>query len=313
MPFSSSELHGRAGACEHWCAVLRQGTVERPAGRVVAWAAWGNAGGRPLLQLHGTPGSRLGSSPDTTLYERLNAEVVTFDRPGYGGSSVQRERTILSVADDAVAVADAVGWDRFSVLGISGGGPHALALGVRAPERILSLGLAVGAAPADLVDPDDLIAINREARRRALEEGRSSLEEFLAAPAAQAAADPIGLLEAAMADAPPVDREMLGRLDVREMLAESLREGFAGGPLGWFDDSWALSQPWGFELGEVAPAVQMWYGELDRNVPINAVRAMASQLRVASLEIIAGAGHLGWLIDEERVLRTLLDPADQTA
>ena len=59
--------------------------------------------------------------------------------------------------------------------------------------------------------------------------------------------------------------------------------------------------------------IATWYGELDRNVPINAVRAMASQLSVASLEIIAGAGHLGWLIDEERVLRTLLDRADQAA
>jgi pimeloyl-ACP methyl ester carboxylesterase len=284
----------------------RQGTVERPDGRVVAWASWGEPAGRPLLQLHGTPGSRLGCSPDPDLYERLNAHLVTFDRPGYGRSSVQRDRTILSVADDALAVADAVGWDRVSVLGISGGGPHALAIGVRAPERITALGLAVGATPADLVDPDDLIAINREAKRRVLE-GRASLEEFLAKPAAQAASDPGAVLDSVMADAPPVDREMLKRTDVREMLVQSLREGFANGPLGWFDDSWTLSNAWGFELGEVVGPVHMWYGELDRNVPISAVRAMASQLNVASLEIIPGAGHLGWLTHEERVLRTLLD------
>jgi pimeloyl-ACP methyl ester carboxylesterase len=245
------------------------------------------------------------------LYERLDAHVLTFDRPGYGRSTVQRERTILSVADDAVAVADALGWERFSVLGISGGGPHALALAVRAPERILALGLAVGTPPAELLDPDDLIAFNREALRRASEEGRSSLEEFLAEPAAQAASDPAGLLDAAMADAPPVDRDMLTRPEVRGMLAESLREGFANGPLGWFDDSWLLSSAWGFELGEVTASVRMWYGELDRNVPIAAVRAMASQLNVGSLEVIAGAGHLGWLIEEERVLRALLEHRDQ--
>ena len=74
----------------------------------------------------------------------------------------------LSVADDAVAVADALGWDRFSILGISGGGPHALVIGVRAPERILALGLAVGTTPTELVHPDDLIPINREGKRRAL-------------------------------------------------------------------------------------------------------------------------------------------------
>ena len=283
------------------------GTVERPDGRVVCFASWGDPAGRPLLLLHGTPGSRLSRSPDPELYARLHVHVVTFDRPGYGGSSVDPERTILSVADDALAVAEALGWDGFAVLGVSGGGPHALALGTRAPERVRALGLAVGGVPGDFVDPDDLIAINREGLRRAREEGRESLEAFLAEPAAQAASDPGAMLDTAMADAPPVDREMLAQPDVRAMLVESLREAFANGPQGWFDDSYALTMPWDFELGDISPQVHMWYGDADRNVPIKAVQKMAAQLRVESFETMPGVGHLGWLMHEERVLRTLLD------
>jgi pimeloyl-ACP methyl ester carboxylesterase len=282
-------------------------TVERPGGRVVSYSSWGDPGGRPLLLLHGTPGSRLSRSPDPELYARLHVHVVTFDRPGYGGSSVDPERTILSVADDALAVAEALGWDGFAVLGVSGGGPHALALGTRAPERVRALGLAVGGVPGDFVDPDDLIAINREGLRRAREEGRESLEAFLAEPAAQAASDPGAMLDTAMADAPPVDREMLAQPDVRAMLVESLREAFANGPQGWFDDSYALTMPWDFELGDISPQVHMWYGDADRNVPIKAVQKMAAQLRVESFETMPGVGHLGWLMHEERVLRTLLD------
>jgi pimeloyl-ACP methyl ester carboxylesterase len=171
---------------------------------------------------------------------------------------------------------------------------------------VLALGLAVGGPPPELVDPEDLIAINREGRRRALEEGRESLEAFLAEPAAQIPADPVGVLEGAMADAPPADREMLKRADVRELVAASLREAFAHGPVGWFDDSWALSTQWDFRLEEVAVPVHMWYGELDRNVPIRAVRAMAERLTVASFELIPEAGHLGWITREDDVLRTLL-------
>lgn len=118
---------------------MRDAIVERPDGRAVAWAEWGEPTGRRLLQLHGTPASRLARSPDAGMYERVGAHVVTFDRPGYGRSTIQRDRTILSVADDALAVADALGWGQFSVLGISGGGPHALAVAFRAPERVLSL------------------------------------------------------------------------------------------------------------------------------------------------------------------------------
>jgi pimeloyl-ACP methyl ester carboxylesterase len=241
------------------------------------------------------------------LYERLDAHVVTFDRPGYGQSSIHRDRTIISVADDALAVADQFGWDQFSVLGVSGGGPHALAVGLRAPERTLALGLSVGVVPPDLVDPDDLIAINREGRRRALEQGRESLEEFMAEPAAQIASDPAAALNATMADAPDVDLAMLTRADVRALMAESLREAFANGPLGWFDDAWALISPWGFDLSEISVPVMMWYGELDRHVPLKAVERMAAALSVETLEIIPGVGHFGWLTHEERVLRAILD------
>jgi pimeloyl-ACP methyl ester carboxylesterase len=241
------------------------------------------------------------------LFERVGAHVVTFDRPGYGQSSVHPNRTVLSVADDAVAVADALGWDRFTVIGVSGGGPHALAVGHRAPERTRALGLAVAAAPSEMVDPDDLIAHNREARRRALAEGRASLEEFLTEPAAEIAADPGAAIDSAMADAPAADLEMLKRPDLRAVLLESMREDFANGPQGWFDDAWALATSWGFELREVTAPVQMWSGELDRNVPTKAVERMAVELNVESLEIIPEAGHFGWIAHEERILRQLLD------
>jgi pimeloyl-ACP methyl ester carboxylesterase len=158
-----------------------------------------------------------------------------------------------------------------------------------------------------MVDPDDLIAHNREARRRVLEEGQASLEQFLAEPAEQIASDPGAAIDSAMADAPAADLEMLKRPDLRGLLVESLREAFANGPQGWFDDAWALTTPWGFELREVAVPVQMWCGELDRNVPTKAVERMAAELDVKSLEVIPGAGHFGWIAHEERILRQLLD------
>jgi pimeloyl-ACP methyl ester carboxylesterase len=89
-----------------------------------------------------------------------------------------------------------------------------------------------------------------------------------------------------------------------------LREAFANGPLGWFDDSWVLSTPWDFEPREVTARVHMWYGELDRDVPIGAAQAMASELEIASFEIIGGAGHLGSLARFEQILQTILEQPD---
>ena len=287
--------------------MLAEGMIKRPDGGEVAWAAWGDPEGRPLMVCHGTPGSRLARSADPELYERVGAQVVTFDRPGYGRSSVRRGRTVLSVADDAIAVADGLGWDRFAVLGVSGGGPHALAVAHRASVRTCSVGLAVGMAPPEMVDPNDLIAFNREARRRALEEGRASLEEFLAEPAARFEADPGAMLDAVATDAPAVDRVMLKQPEIRGRVVEFTQEAFANGPQGWFDDVWALLTPWGFELRQVSTPVRMWCGELDRNVPSKSIERMATELNLHSLETIPDAGHLGWLAHEERILRALLD------
>ena len=285
---------------------MSEGTVTRPDGRTVAYATWGDPDGRPLLQIHGTPGSRLSRSPHPEDYVKAGAHVATYDRPGYGQSTPQRDRTILSAVDDGLAVADALGWERFSVLGISGGGPHALGFGVRAPERIIRLGLAVGGTPSELVDPEDLIEHNREGLRRVREEGRESLEEFMAPIAEALAADTMGAFDSAMADAPEPDRAWMARPEVRATLVEGIQEAFANGPHGWFDDAWVLSTDWGFALGDVRAPVHLWYGELDRNVPINAVRKMTAELDVASFELIPDKGHFGWLEQEEQVLETLL-------
>jgi pimeloyl-ACP methyl ester carboxylesterase len=190
---------------------VREGTIERADGRTVSWARFGPPTGRPLLLLHGTPGSRLDRSPDPGLYDRVGAQVVTFNRPGYGSSSAQRDRTMPSVAADPVAVVDELGWDRFAVLGVSGGGPHALALCVHAPERVGAVGLAVGTTPADLIEPDDLIAVKRESRARALA-GRESLEAYLAGPAAHDRPVPWG--QFVRATAPGVVGQTVGRRKV---------------------------------------------------------------------------------------------------
>ena len=287
--------------------LISDGTVRRDDGRIVRWATWGDPNGRPLVVLHGTPGSRLDRTADPGLFGRIGAHVVTYDRPGYGGSTVHPGRTVLSAAEDGLAVADELGLDTFPVFGISGGGPHALAVARSAPERVSSLGIAVGMPPAEMLDLEDMTALNREGFRRALEEGRESLEEFLSEPAASLAADPGAALDAVMADAPDADREILRRPEFRALAVESLKEAFANGPQGWYDDSWALVTFWGFELAEVEMPVRLWCGELDRNVPRRSIERMAALLDVQELETIPGGGHFGWFAHEERILRTLLE------
>ncbi|MEV6268709.1 alpha/beta hydrolase [Kribbella sp. NPDC051936] len=104
--------------------------------RMLMYAVYGTAGGVPALSLGGTPSTRWKRPEVVATIEASGLWMVMPDRPGYGGSTRQPGRSVASVASDAAALADSLGWDRFAVTGGSGGGPHALACAALLPDRV---------------------------------------------------------------------------------------------------------------------------------------------------------------------------------
>lgn len=88
-------------------------------GRAVMVRDAGDPDGSPLLYVHGTPGSRSDVRFGDDSARHMGVRVISFDRPGYGGSA-PAAYSLGSVARDAGAVADSLGVDRFASLGWSG-------------------------------------------------------------------------------------------------------------------------------------------------------------------------------------------------
>ncbi|MET0302248.1 MAG: alpha/beta hydrolase, partial [Methyloceanibacter sp.] len=96
-------------------------------GRRIGFAEYGDAEGQPVLAIHGTPGSRLMFAlTDTTARER-RLRIVAPERPGYGLSDFQLQRSLAEAASDLEQCANALGLRRFALIGVSGGGPYAVA------------------------------------------------------------------------------------------------------------------------------------------------------------------------------------------
>ena len=56
-------------------------------GRRLCFAEWARPDGTPVILFHGSLGCRLGVSAQTeTLLGELGVRLITYDRPGYGGS-----------------------------------------------------------------------------------------------------------------------------------------------------------------------------------------------------------------------------------
>jgi pimeloyl-ACP methyl ester carboxylesterase len=105
----------------------------------VGCAEYNDPRGLPVLALHGTPGSRLMFA---LAHEAARGvRLIAPDRPGYGLSDYRRAESLAQIAEDLGAVADAYGLGRFAVIGVSGGGPHAVAAAGAMPDRISILAL----------------------------------------------------------------------------------------------------------------------------------------------------------------------------
>ena len=103
----------------------REQDVRLADGRVLRVLDTGAADGQPVVVFHGTPASRRLHEAWVTAAQDAGLRLLSYDRPGYGGSPPRPGRTMADTAADVAAIADALGVDRFAVWGTSGGGPHA--------------------------------------------------------------------------------------------------------------------------------------------------------------------------------------------
>ncbi len=119
-------------------------------GRWLGYLDFGDPDGAPVILCHGTPGSRLDFLYDEEMLKDLHIRAIVPDRPGYGLSDFQRHRRLLDWPADVEQLADHLGLERFAVLGVSGGGPHAAACAYAIPHRLTRVGLISSAAPLEL-------------------------------------------------------------------------------------------------------------------------------------------------------------------
>lgn len=268
--------------------------VERPDGRVIAVAEWGDPDGLPCIVHHGTPGSRIGTWRDPTIYARHGLRRITFDRAGYGETTRMPGRSIADVIPDVEAIVDALGIERFVVEGGSGGGPHALATAALLPDRIIRCLAAVCPAPWD-ADFDHFEGMNA-----------GNIEEYEAALRGEAAHRKVAEREAATM----LQRLRSGRSDWlgdsyemsesdQDELGQDLKgtredmEAAVGRSVdGWVDDMLAAVRPWGFDLDAIRCPVRLDYGRKDAFVPPASGDWLVEHVPGA-VAFITDGGHMG--------------------
>jgi pimeloyl-ACP methyl ester carboxylesterase len=280
-------------------------------GRRVAVQVSGSPAGHPVFLMHGTPGSRIAPLPRPMVLHGLGVRLITFDRPGYGKSDRQEFRQVAAVVDDVVAIADALGVEKFAVLGRSGGGPHALACAALLPDRVTRAGILVSLAPrADGFDWfAGMTASNIQEFKDAVDRPEE-LASSLAETAAAIKADPASHVLALGPELPEADRRVVADAGIRALLIENYEEALRTSADGWFDDDRAFCSPWGFNLTDIKVPVLVWQGEDDVFSPVRHAQWLADQIPNASMVIAPGTAHFGAIEALPDIIAWLIRPPD---
>jgi pimeloyl-ACP methyl ester carboxylesterase len=235
----------------------------------------------PLFWLHGSP--NVGSPPEPLFDAAAGNGLrwVSYDRPGYGGSSPDPDRTVASAAADVAAIADALGLARFAVLGHSGGGPHALACAALAPDRVIAAVSESAPAPYDAAGLDWFAGLTPglAAESRAAAVGREALEEHWKHAEPEA-------MEEFFTDA---DIAALGGswAWVGRVAGEAIEQGGSG----YLEDTLAAVRPWGFAVAGITVPVLLLHGAKDKMVPPAHGQWLAAHIP-AELRLVPEAGHI---------------------
>lgn len=284
-------------------------SLRLPDGRRLCYAEYGSPGGTPVLYCHGFPSSRREALLLEPAASRIGLRLIAVDRPGYGRSDYQSDRTIPSWADDCRALFDALGLERVGVVGVSGGGPFALACAARIPERLSGCTLVCALGPVYL--PDVLAAMAWPARaalqlvRRLPAASRLVYGRHSAKVLARWPATIERIRDAA---APRIDRELLAEPRVRGLMNRNIRDALGNGARGARQDIQLYTQPWGLPLADIHFPIDAWHGDLDGSVPAAHARWYAKHLPSCSGQILAGEGHFSLpLRHSEAILNRLVE------
>jgi pimeloyl-ACP methyl ester carboxylesterase len=221
--------------------------------------------------------------------------LITYDRPGYGGSSGHPGRTVADCAADVRRLGEVVGFDRCAVWGYSGGGPHALACGALLDDLVAAVAAIGSPAPFDAPGLDFLAGRSDEDREdyelflsdRAEWErrGEQQRDELLAMNAGELAEHWSAGMSAA--DAATLHGEF------GAWLHRAAQAALAPGIDGWTEDDIALFHaPWGFDPAAISIPVKVWHGLQDRLMPFAHGRWLAETIPGAQAELRDDDGHL---------------------
>jgi pimeloyl-ACP methyl ester carboxylesterase len=288
--------------------------VQLPDGAVIAFEDYGDPNGVPVIFCHGWPSSRTMARLTDEPARDLGIRIISPDRPGICGSSLQPDRKLSDWPRVVERIVDHLGVREFRMLAISGGAPYAYATAAAMPQQVRAIAIVGGAPPmAELVDAEGLLPLYRWMLALHRTRPRLLRRLFYLARPILSLRPPVRLrpLLLKMLLLQACDAESLRDAAAFEAIFESQRRAWRGSAEGVMADAQIYAQPWGFAIEDVQVPVRLWHGKQDRAFSIRLAEQVAKRLPNCKARFVDEAGHYSLPIRHMReILKDLICSAD---
>ncbi|KAJ9657634.1 hypothetical protein H2198_004162 [Neophaeococcomyces mojaviensis] len=286
----ASEHDTTLNECRYQLDTSTSSTLILPDSRTLGYAQYGSSapGAHTIFYVHGWPASRVEGTFLDSKAKRHNVRIICMDRPGIGLSSPHPTRTILSHARDIDHLAQHLQAERYGVLGVSGGGPYALACAYALPANKLKVvSLVCGLGPPDIgywgMHPLNYLGwtysphyfprftkwwFSREPGARLDLNDKERMNML------------IRDFQKSQAKMHPKDVKIFGDIDFWKVHLRRSNDVYAQGTDWFMQDMKLLASDPGFRIQDIRKdlKVQLWYGKLDKNVPLKHGEEVARRL-----------------------------------
>lgn len=266
-------------------------TIRLRDGRQLGFAEYGDLTGKPLLLFAGAS-SRYFRPNDDRYTESVGLRLIAVERPGFGLSDFQPGRTVRSWPDDVTQLADQLDIDRFSILGVSQGGPYALACAYTLPDRLVSTTLVSSIAPFTVPGLNKENGLFLRLLPILSKSAPFMIDLMMGLTARMAARSPDRFVRQMLKSLPPEDQAILRLPDVMMQFTSEIPEIYRQGARGTAQDVKLVTRPWGFALEEIPGRVFVWQGDKDPNATPAMGRYLCQTIPGCEATFVPNAGHL---------------------
>jgi pimeloyl-ACP methyl ester carboxylesterase len=289
-----------------------------PDGRRLSFVDTGPRKPLAIVFFHGFPGScTQGIDLMKAALPAESMRLISIDRPGLGGSSLDPQASLLSVAQDLQDLLTSRGVSQTYLLGISGGAPYATAMAALLSEQknmpLQLKGLGLVCPLPSLAVPENLQAMGRT---------QGLLKLYRSAPwlgfgvlslwRKIMSENSLGRMRGLIRTYPSVDRKVLAAEEAQKELVSYFQSAMVQGVRGLMKDLDNYLEPWPFETAQIKAPIKIWHGTVDTVVPYKAGEWYQRLFPQAIWTRMDNEGHFSLpILYMRRILTELIDAGDR--